>query len=78
MNKKQLEEELENFKNVDYRIDNEGLEYCFKHYSSFEEINDKQFHILRLQLISYMDKIREYVNNKIKELESSLEEDNNQ
>jgi hypothetical protein len=74
MNKEQLEGELENFKNVDYRIDNEGLEYCFKHYSSFEEINDKQFHILRLQLILSIDKIKEYVSNKINELESSLED----
>jgi hypothetical protein len=74
MNKEQLEEELENFKNVDYRIDNEGLEYCFKHYSSFEEINDKQFHILRLQLILSIDKIKEYVSDKINELESSLED----
>ena len=74
MNKEQLEEDLENFKNVNYRIDNEGLEYCFKHYSSFEEIKDKQFHMLRLQLILSIDKIKEYVSNKINELESSLED----
>lgn len=74
MNKEQLEEDLENFKKVDYRMDNEGLEYCFKHYSSFEEIKDKQFHILRLQLMLSIDKIKEYVNNKIYELESSLED----
>jgi hypothetical protein len=74
MNKEQLEEDLENFKKVDYRMDNEGLEYCFKHYSSFEEIKDKQFHILRLQLMLSIDKIKEYVNNKIYEIESSLEE----
>ena len=34
MNKEQLKEELENFKNVDYRINNEGLEYCFINYST--------------------------------------------
>lgn len=74
MNKEQLEEDLENFKKVDYRMDNEGLEYCFKHYSSFEEIKDKQFHILRLQLIKSIDEIKNYINNKIYELESSLED----
>jgi len=74
MNKEQLEEELEKFKNVDYRMNNEGLEYCFKHYSSFEEIKDKQFHILRLQLMLSIDKIKEYVSNKINELESFLED----
>ena len=74
MNKEQLEEELENFKNVSYRIREEDLEYCFKQYSSFEEIKDKQFHKLRLQLILSIDKIKEYVSNKINELESSLED----
>lgn len=74
MNKEQLEEELENFNNVNYRMDNEGLEYCFKHYSSFEEIKDKQFHMLRLQLMLSIDKIKEYVSNKINELESIIED----
>ena len=74
MNKEQLEEELENFKNVDYRIDAEGLEYCFVSYSSFEEIKDKQFHKLRLELILSIDKIKKYISDKINELESSLED----
>ena len=74
MNKEQLEEDLENFKKVDYRMDNEGLEYCFVNYSTFGEIKDKQFHILRLQLIKSIDEIKNYINNKIYELESSLED----
>jgi len=74
MNKEQLEEDLENFKDVNYRMDNEGLEYCFKHYSSFDKIKYKQFHMLRLELILSIDRIKEYLNNKIIELESSLED----
>jgi len=74
MNKEQLEKDLEHFKNVNYRIREEGLEYCFKNYSSFEEIKYKQFHMLRLELTLSIDRIKEYVNNKINELESSLED----
>jgi hypothetical protein len=46
-------------------MDNEGIDYCFEHYSSFEEIKDEEFHKLRLEFLSGMKKIREYVKNKI-------------
>jgi len=36
-----LEEERENYKSVRYRMDNEGMDYCFEHYSQFEEIEDE-------------------------------------
>ena len=74
MNKEQLEEELENFKNVDYRMNNEGLEYCFVNYSTFSEIKDKQFHKLRVQILLSIHKMKGYVSDKINELESSLED----
>ena len=35
------EEELENWQAVDYRMRNEGIDYCFEHYSQFEEIKDE-------------------------------------
>lgn len=59
------EEELEDWQMVRYRMDNEGLEYCFKHYSSFEEIKDKEFHKLRKQLLETMEKMRTFVEEKI-------------
>jgi hypothetical protein len=68
------EEELENWQMVQYRMDNEGIDYCFEHYSSFEEIKDEEFHKLRLEFLSSMFKIREYVKNTI---ESYEEEDTN-
>lgn len=59
------EEELENWQMVRYRMDNEGLEYCFKHYSSFEEIKDKEFHKLRKKLLETMEEMRNFVEEKI-------------
>lgn len=59
------EEELEDWQMVRYRMDNEGLEYCFKHYSSFEEIKDKEFHKLRKKLLETMEEMRNFVEEKI-------------
>jgi len=59
------EEEFDNWEMVDYRIRNEGIDYCFEHYSSFEEIKDEEFHKLRLEFLESMKKIREYVKDKI-------------
>jgi hypothetical protein len=61
------EEEFENFVMVEYRMDNEGLDYCFESYSRFEEIKDEEFHRLRNNFLTSMKEIREYVENKIKE-----------
>lgn len=58
-------EEQENWSNVQYRMDNEGLEYCFKYYSRFEEIKDDKFHQLREELINKIDEIRGYVAEKL-------------
>ena len=67
------EEELEDWQMVQYRMDAEGIEYCFKHYSSFKEIKDDEFHKLRLQLLESMKKIREYVQNKIDSYDEEIE-----
>ena len=68
------EEELEDWQMVQYRMDAEGIEYCFKHYSSFKEIKDDEFHKLRLQLLESMKKIREYVQNKIDSYDEEIED----
>jgi hypothetical protein len=64
-NKIMTEEELKNWEMVRYRMDNEGIDYCFEHYSSFEEIKDEEFHKLRLEFLDSMSKIRKYVKDKI-------------
>lgn len=73
-NIKKLEEDLDNFRSVQYRMNNEGIGYCFEHYSSFEEIEDEEFHKLRLEFLSSMKKIRDYVDNKIEVLAEQVDD----
>ena len=56
---------------VRYRMEAEGFHYCFKHYSSFEEIEDPKFHELRLAYINAADAIKKYVDEQINKLEDS-------
>jgi len=73
-NIKKLEEDLDNFRSVQYRMGNEGMDYCFEHYSSFEEIEDEEFHKLRIELLESMKKIRSYVENKIETLSEQIDD----
>lgn len=65
---KNQEELLESFESVRYRIREEGIDYCFKHYSDFEDIEDKAFHKLRKAYIKANEEIQEYINERIEEL----------
>jgi len=69
-----LEEELEKFQDVAYRIKNEGVEYTFKKYSTFDEIEDKEFHKLRKYLIEHIDLMDFYLKKRINGLEKKIEE----
>lgn len=60
-------DEQEEFRMVQYRIDGEGMEYCFLNYSSFPEIKDEKFHQLRNELIDKMNEMRKYVDDKCNE-----------
>jgi hypothetical protein len=71
---KDLEIELDNFRNVKYRMANEGIDYCFESYSSFKEIEDEEFHKLRNEFLESMEKIRLYVHKKVDELDSQVED----
>jgi hypothetical protein len=68
-------EELEKWKNVHYRMKQEGIEYCFRHYSDFREIDDQAFHLLRMLLVDSMEKMETLVHNRINELENQISED---
>jgi hypothetical protein len=72
MNKEELEDELDNWKSVQYRINDEGMEYCFRSYSEFREIEDNEFHLKRKNLINLMKEMENYVTEKIKELENQI------
>ena len=60
---------LEDWEAVNYRMREEGIDYCFEHYSNWDEIQYDEFHRLRLGFLQYMKEIREYVNKKIEEEE---------
>ena len=68
-----LEEELEKYQNVVYRIESEGVGYAFKHYSTFDEIEDKEFHKLRNYLIQHIDLMDFYLKKVINDLEEKIE-----
>lgn len=63
-------DELENWQSVQYRMNEEGIDYCFEHYSRWDEIKDEEFHRLRLGFLQYMKEIREYVDKKVDEGET--------
>jgi hypothetical protein len=72
MGNNDLHEELEDWQMVQYRMSNEGVDYCFKHYSSFEEIKDEKFHELRNKFLTSLDEIQNYVDSKINELNDKI------
>ena len=73
-NIKEIEDNLENFKSVQYRMGDEGMDYCFEHYSSFEEIEDEEFHKLRLEFLEITKKLKSYVENKIETLSEEIDD----
>lgn len=61
------EEELEYWHSVQYRMEEEGIDYCFEHYSRWDEIKDEEFHRLRLGFLQHMKELREYIDKKVEE-----------
>ncbi len=43
------------------KIDSEGFDYTFIHYSSFKDIDDPQFHALRKAYIEAHNKLAQYI-----------------
>ena len=69
-----LQEQLEEFEMVRYRMENEGFNYCFKHYSSFKEVEDEKFHELRKKYLEISQELEEYVHSKINSLRDEINE----
>ena len=67
-----LHDELEKFEMVRYRMDAEGFHYCFKHYSSFKEVQDEKFHELRRKYLEISHELEEYVHSKINGLRDEI------
>jgi DNA-directed RNA polymerase subunit F len=55
-----------------YRINAEGIHYCFKHYSKFLEIEDENFHKLKNEFLKSSQELMEYIQNKIDELTDEI------
>ena len=72
MTEDQLRDELDNWERVRYRMEDEGMEYCFRHYSSFQEIKDEEFHSKRRKLLNLMVEMEQYVADKITEVEDKI------
>jgi len=68
------EELLEGLENVQYRMHAETFHYCFDGYSSFEEVKDEEFHRLRKDYLLSAERLQNYVNNKIDELNQKKDE----
>ena len=46
------------------KMNQEGFHYCFMHYSSFEDIEDPEFHKLRLAYIEAAKQLNHYINEQ--------------
>ncbi len=70
-----LYEQLENFQYVQVKMRDEGFDYCFRHYSSFEEVEDEKFHSLRESYIKISEELEEYVKSKINQIQNEIQEE---
>ncbi len=70
-----LYEQLENFQYVQVKMRDEGFDYCFRHYSSFEEVEDEKFHSLRESYIKISEELEEYVKSKINQIQDEIHEE---
>ena len=46
------------------KLENEGFDYAFVHYSSFSDIKDEEFHRLREAYIEAHKALEDYLNKK--------------
>jgi len=63
------EDELENWGRLKYRMRDEGVNYCFVHYSNWSEIKDEEFHKKRLTYLNVVEDLETYIHSKIIELD---------
>jgi hypothetical protein len=68
-----LELNLENFNMVRARMKQEGFDYCFRNYSSFNEIEDENFHKLRLAYIEAANSLERYVFFMMDDLQEKID-----
>jgi hypothetical protein len=76
-----LHQELDELTYLNAKMRDEGFDYCFRHYSSFEEIKDEKFHELRLKYIQIAEELENYVETQYElkqdEIDNYEEKDEN-
>jgi hypothetical protein len=65
------EEQKDNWEFLNNKMKNEGFHYCFKHYSSWKEIEDEEFHELKQNYLKSAEELEGYVKNKLDEIYSN-------
>ena len=55
---------IEDAEYVLQRINQEGFHYCFTHYSNFSEIEDNEFHRLRLASLAASRVLETYIKDQ--------------
>ena len=53
-----------------HKIQNEGFDYCFRHYSSWEEIQNEEFQKLRKEYVETSQKFENFINKLLADYEN--------
>lgn len=61
------EDEKDDWHSVQFRIEDEGIHYCFDGYSKWERIKDEEFHKLRKAYLNAAEELKNYVLKKNEE-----------
>lgn len=67
-------QELDDLIFLNAKMQHEGFDYCFRHYSSFEEIKDEKFHKLRLKYIEIAEELETYVKTQLELKQEELDQ----
>jgi hypothetical protein len=73
MNIEKLEGDLENLNILKSKM-KANFHDCFRYYSNFEEIEDKQFHSLRKEYLEKANDLENYIYSKINHLNDLINE----
>jgi len=68
MSEKSIEDQLEDFENLEYRMGAEGFHYCFDGYSHWKNIDDEKFQELRSAYLKAAEALESYIDNRVAEL----------
>ncbi len=64
---------MSNLSSVKQRVNNEGFDYCFRHYSNFKEIQDDEFHKLRKAYIEAANALEKYIDENSNDEENEID-----